>query len=73
MRYSKQEVSEIAPDDVDRIVSTLLADPTRADDMKRLLRKKLRAPDLVRVALPSRSRAGQISEDVEDMWDNVPV
>lgn len=59
-------------DDVDRIVDSLLADPDRAEDVKSLLRRRLMDPGPVRfkpVVIPR----SQASEDVEDMWDNVPV
>jgi hypothetical protein len=59
-------------DDVDRIVDALVADPTRAEDLKSVLRSKLVAPDAVRVALPFRA-VSVASEEAEDMWDNVPV
>lgn len=59
-------------DDIDRIVAVLLNDPGRADDMKHLLRQKMKAPSSVRVAVP-RVPVRAMAEDVEDMWDNVPV
>ena len=59
-------------DDIDRIVAVLLNDPTRADDMKHLLRQKIKAPSAVRLAVP-RVSVRAMEEDVEDLWDNVPV
>lgn len=59
-------------DDIDKIVAVLLDDPTRADDMKKLLRQKMKSPSTVRVAVP-RVVAKAQAEDADEMWDNVPV
>ena len=58
-------------DDIDRIVDALLENPTRAGDIKTLLRQKMEAPDVVSVARAV--RRDPAGDDVEDMWDNVPV
>lgn len=59
-------------DDVDTMVDSLLADPNRADDIKSMLRQRL-AEDGV-VPLRSVPKAvSAISDDLDDMWDNVPV
>lgn len=60
------------PDDVDRIVAALIRDPSRADDIKDVLRQKLTAPDTVRVALPTRYNRST-EDDLDELWDNVPV
>ena len=59
-------------DDAERLVDTLLADPSRADDIKDLLRRKLKSADAVQIAAAPR-RFSQSHEDEDDMWDNVPV
>lgn len=55
-------------DDVDRIVDTLLAEPARADDIKTLLRHRLGMDRVVHL-----KSAVNASDDLDDMWDNVPV
>lgn len=57
-------------DDIDRIVDALLENPTRAGDIKALLRQKMTAPEVVRVA---HAATGPSPEDADDLWDNVPV
>jgi len=61
--------------DAAAIVDAVLADPSRAEDAKALLTRKLEAPDVVRIAVPKTSpKARLIRDDAEDdMWDNVPV
>ena len=61
--------------DVAAIVDAVLADPSRAEDAKALLTRKLEAPDVVRIAVPkTAAKVRLICEDAEDdMWDNVPV
>ena len=60
--------------DVDAIVDAVLADPSCAENAKALLTNKLLAPDTVRVVSPKPVVAKVASfEDVDDMWDNVPV
>lgn len=59
-------------DDVDQIVDTLLADPGRAEDIKTILRKKLNVQNVVGFSA-RRSASTMPTDDVEDMWDNVPV
>jgi len=67
-------------DDIDSIVDGLLADPSRADDVKGALRARFSsvAPDAVLThiravdpALPVRSSA--VTTDEDDLWENVPV
>ena len=63
-----------ADDDIDKIVDALVADPSRADDIKSLLRGKLAAPESVNVAYAAPSaRAVPAQTDLDDMWDNVPI
>lgn len=61
--------------DVDAIVDAVLADPSRAEDAKALLTRKLEAPDVVRVAVPKTTpNPTRVAEDADDdMWDNVPI
>lgn len=58
--------------DVDAIVEAILADPSRAEDAKALLRYKMSAPDVVRLLAP-KPRAQAFEDSDEDLWDNVPV
>ncbi len=55
-------------DEIDHIVDDLLADPSRAAEAKRQLRRALEAgsPDLRLVPTHRGS-------DADDLWDNVPV
>ncbi len=71
MKHLKTDHSA-GSDDVDRIVAALIADPTRADDIKEMLRRKILAPDAVRVVLPFRPRQ-LVEDDADELWDNVPV
>ncbi|MBT8418737.1 MAG: hypothetical protein KJO42_14975 [Silicimonas sp.] len=59
-------------DEVDRIVDTLLANPGHAEDIKSQLRRRLREDPVVRVVAANYSTPS-IRDEVEDMWDNVPV
>lgn len=71
-------------EEIDRIVDGLLADPSRADDVKGALRRRFAsvappassyaAPVQLRPAgsaMPARSAA--LAADDDDMWENVPV
>ncbi len=63
-------------DEVDDIVDALVADPTRASDVKALLKRKIAAPDIVHMVVPraAESKAAVAEDDTEDdLWDNVPV
>ena len=62
-------------DDVDHLIDRLLADPGTADDVKTLLRHKMSAPDVVAVApvTSRRTRQTDTEDDLEDMWDNLPI
>ena len=62
-------------DDVDHLIDRLLADPGTADDVKTLLRHKMSSPDVIAVAPMTTRRAEQadMQEDLEDMWDNLPI
>ena len=51
------------PDQIDGLVDGLLADPARADETKRVLRRRLRAVE----------RRVRDAPDELDLWDNVPV
>lgn len=55
-------------DDVDTLVDTLLAEPDRADDIKSMLRHKLDMAGIVHLKPVPAS-----TDDLDDMWDNVPV
>jgi len=71
--YMKQPHSQ---DEVDEIVDALVADPTRADDVKAMLRHKISAPDIVRMVAPKVGIAKDAVTDEEsddDIWDNLPV
>ncbi|MGI9388961.1 MAG: hypothetical protein ACR2O1_02790 [Boseongicola sp.] len=63
-------------DEVDEIVEALVADPTRANDVKALLRRKIAAPGVVQLVVPSKEgqKSVVIEEDSDDdVWDNMPV
>ena len=63
-------------DDVDALVEALVAHPERADDVKALLRRKLAAPDVVRVLMPEKAITDtpkDIDDSEDDLWDNVPI
>jgi hypothetical protein len=51
------------PDEIDGLVDGVLADPSRADELKRLLRTRLR---VVQGTAPDEA-------DDHDLWENVPV
>ena len=60
--------------DVDAIVNAVLADPSCANDAKALLTSKLKAPETVRVVAPKPVPVHVATQDdVDDMWDNVPI
>lgn len=69
----KSLAAKSARDDIDRIVDDLLADPTRADDIKGELRRRLvgGAPALHAVA--SRTATTPTASDEDDFWENMPV
>jgi hypothetical protein len=67
-------------EEIDSIVDGLLADPSRADDVKGALRARFSsvAPDAVLAhiravdpVMPVRSPAATTDDD--DLWENVPV
>lgn len=62
-------------DYVDRLIDQVVADPDRVDDVKKLLRHKIAAPDRLNVVdAPKRTTpTPEIDDDVEDLWDNVPI
>ena len=55
-------------DDVDRLIDKLLAEPDRVEDIKSKLRRSLGKDRVV-----SLRPVSSASDDVDDMWDNVPV
>ena len=72
-KYEKQPHNQ---DEVDEIVDALVADPTRANDVKAILRHKISAPDIVRMVAPKAANAKSVvtDEDLDDdIWDNVPI
>lgn len=69
---TENRTSPTMSDDIDRIVDVILDDPRRVDDMKRLLRTKMSAPDDVSV-LPNTAPVASRAVEPDDMWDNVPV
>lgn len=70
MTYNR--TSPTMSDDIDRIVDVILEDPQRVDDMKRLLRTKMSAPDDVSV-MPQVAPVRARTVEPDDLWDNVPV
>lgn len=71
----KQQANRAYDADVAAIVDAVLADPTRAEDAKALLTRKLAAPEMVRLAVPKTTPnpSRGLTEADDDMWDNVPV
>lgn len=60
--------------DVETIVDSVVADPSRADIAKALLTRKIAAPDIVRVARVANVPSGpDRAEADEELWDNLPV
>lgn len=51
-------------DEIDTIVDDILRDPGRADELKRKLRRHVRV-----VAPPRRI----VEDDLDELWDNVPL
>lgn len=61
-------------DDIDQIVDALISNPSRADDLKSLLRGKMHSPKTVKVAYAASGMAEDASAwEAEELWDNVPV
>ena len=63
-------------DDVDHLIDQLMADPSAAEQVKKILRHKIASPDVVAVAprpITPKETDVAVDEDVEDMWDNVPI
>lgn len=69
-------------DDIDRIVEALIADPSRSEDLKSLLRRKIRSHGTVAVPHATRGMAEKprlwqedegAAEQAEELWDNLPV
>lgn len=59
-------------DDVEQIIEALAADPSQVEDVKSMLLERKKLPGVVR--LEARHRAVEVvSDDLDDMWDNVPV
>ena len=59
-------------DDVEQIIEALEADPSQVEDVKSMLLERKKLPGVVR--LEARHLAVEVvSDDVDDMWDNVPV
>ena len=73
---NKETENHKSRDDVDEIVDALVADPSRASDVKALLKRKIAAPDIVRMVVPRAANAkfAVADDDAEDdIWDNMPV
>lgn len=62
-------------DFVDRLIDQVVADPDRIDDVKTLLRHKMAAPEALNVVSDARAHsvADATEDDVDDLWDNVPI
>ena len=61
--------------DVASIVDAVLADPSRADDAKALLTRKLKEPNVVPLFVAGAASYSKTNSDDydDDLWDNVPV
>ena len=62
-------------DFVDRLIDQVVADPDRIDDVKTLLRHKMAAPEALNVVSDAKTRSvsDATEDDVDDLWDNVPI
>lgn len=61
-------------DDVDTLVDEVLSDPSKADDVKAALKRRVFGPQIVDFRVKLTRRASDGDEDAEsDLWDNVPV
>ena len=59
-------------DYVDRLIDQVVADPTRGDDVKTILKHKMKEPDALAIVRKPLSPA-RSEEEADDLWDNVPV
>ncbi len=59
-------------DYVDRLIDQVVADPARGDDVKTLLKHRMTEPESLSV-VRAKSESLPLDDDVEDLWDNVPV
>lgn len=59
-------------DYVERLIDQVVADPTRVDDVKTLLRHKMTGSEPLSV-VSSEVPEAYSAMDVDDLWDNVPV
>lgn len=62
-----------ATDDIDIIVDALMRNPENADDIKTLLRQKLREPSKLRVLAAQKAIKPEPASDPDEFWDNFPV
>ncbi len=64
-----------ATDDVDALVDTLVRDPSKADDVKAVLKSRILKPQPVNLkSEPAVAKANfEDDQDDDDLWDNVPV
>ncbi len=60
-------------DDIDIIVDALMRNPENADDIKSLLRQKLREPNKLRVLAADKRSKAEPASDPDEFWDNFPV
>ena len=57
---------------VDRLIDQVVADPARGDDVKTLLKHKMSDAEAFAL-VEKQSQSVHGDDDVEDLWDNVPV
>lgn len=77
----KSLAAKSARDDIDRIVDDLLSDPTRVDDIKGELRRRLVGGAAAMPALravsdepaPPAAPVQSGAQDEDDFWENMPV
>lgn len=61
-------------DEVDEMIEALVSDPSRAEDIKALLKRKIAAPAPAGAVPPGRAQVLAFGDEGEDdPWDNVPV
>jgi hypothetical protein len=73
----KSVAAKSARDEIDRMVDDLLADPTRVDDIKGELRRRLvggvPAPKTLHAVSDVPAPPSRVPPDDDDLWENMPV
>ena len=59
-------------DSVDRLIDDVLREPSRAEDVKRALRRRMAEPTPARSPAMAHLRPGP-DGDEDDLWENLPI